>query len=92
MEYRCGNFSLKKYLSNSDQRQELPFALKIDDGKAISRLLESMKLIFTIVYERLKIICLMLRDWFEDRESYYQTVDTHNYSTKILLINKLRNQ
>ncbi len=32
------------------------------------------------------------RDWFEDRNSYYETVNTHNYDIRILLINRLRNQ
>ncbi len=32
------------------------------------------------------------RDWFEDRPSYSETVNTHDYGTKVLLINRLRNQ
>ncbi len=36
--------------------------------------------------------CLAVRDWFEDHDSHYKTADTHDYGTKILLINRLHNQ
>ncbi len=35
---------------------------------------------------------LVVRDWFEDRPSYSETVNTHNYGTKVLLINRLHNR
>ncbi len=35
---------------------------------------------------------LVVRDWFEDRPSYSETVNTHDYGTKVLLINRLHNR
>ncbi len=35
---------------------------------------------------------LVVRDWFENRPSYSETVNTHDYGTKVLLINRLRNR
>ncbi|MFQ5964343.1 MAG: hypothetical protein ACE5KZ_08675 [Candidatus Scalinduaceae bacterium] len=65
---------------------------KTNINKPILWLPGTMRLILIMAYDRLKRICLALRDWFEDRDSYYQAVDTHSFDTKILLINKLRNQ
>jgi hypothetical protein len=35
---------------------------------------------------------MVVRDWFDDRPTYSETVNTHDYGTKILLINRLRNR
>ncbi len=64
---------------------------EMNNGKTILRLLE-IKLIITISLDKLKKIFLAIRDWYEDRPSYYDLVDTHNYDTKIMLINRLHNR
>ncbi|MEE9605503.1 MAG: hypothetical protein V3V70_08025 [Candidatus Scalindua sp.] len=35
---------------------------------------------------------MVVRDCFEDRPSYSETANTHDYGIKILLINRLRNR
>ena len=35
---------------------------------------------------------LVVINWFEDRPSYSETVNTHDYGTKVLLINRLHNR
>lgn len=42
--------------------------------------------------ELVRTRCSAIRDWFEDRLSYYETVNTHDYGTKIMLMNKLHNR
>ncbi len=64
----------------------------INNYKTILWLSELVRTIVVFVYSRLTTTCLAARDWFEDRNSYYGTVNTHNYDTRILLINRLRNQ
>ncbi|MFQ5964006.1 MAG: hypothetical protein ACE5KZ_06960 [Candidatus Scalinduaceae bacterium] len=75
---------------NSNSEYSLS-AQKAKDNKTILGFLEMMKPIFTTVIGKLKNICLKVRDWYEDRPFYNETVDTHNYDTRILLINRLRN-
>jgi hypothetical protein len=64
----------------------------INNYKTILWLSELVRTVFVFVYSRLTTTCLAARDWFEDSNSYYETVNTHNYDTRILLINRLRNQ
>ncbi len=56
------------------------------------RFLEMVRIFFTNIYNKLGMICLAARDWYEDTPSFYETADTHNYDTRILLTNRLRNQ
>ncbi len=56
------------------------------------RFLEMVRIFFTNVINRLSMIYLSARDWHEESPSFYETADTHNYDTRILLTNRLRNQ
>jgi hypothetical protein len=42
--------------------------------------------------ELVRTKCLAIRDWFEDHPSYYETVNTHDYGTKVMLMNRLHNR
>ncbi len=55
------------------------------------RFLEMVRIFFTNIYNRLGMIRLAVRDWYEEGFSFYETADTHSYDTRILLINRLRN-
>ncbi len=50
------------------------------------------RIFFTNVNNRLSMLYLSARNWHEESPSFYARVNTHNYGTKILLINRLRNQ
>lgn len=41
---------------------------------------------------RIIMSCLVVRDWFETRDTYYESVNTNDYGTKIMLMNKLHNR
>ncbi len=56
------------------------------------RFLEMVRIFFTNVNDRLYKFFLSARNWHEESPSFYERVNTHNYGTKILLINRLRNQ
>ncbi|MFQ5965004.1 MAG: hypothetical protein ACE5KZ_12065 [Candidatus Scalinduaceae bacterium] len=45
-----------------------------------------------LLSELVRTKCLAVRDWFEDRNSYYNTVNTHDYGTKVMLMNRLHNR
>jgi hypothetical protein len=51
-----------------------------------------VRIFFTNVINRLSMIYLSASNWHEESPSFYERVNTHNYGTKILLINRLRNQ
>ena len=53
---------------------------------------ELVRTIFVFVYSSLTTTCLAARDWFEDRPSYSETINTHDYGTKVLLTNRLHNR
>ncbi len=58
----------------------------------LMRFLEMVRIFYTNVNNRLYKLFLSVRNWHEEGPSFYQRVNTHNYGTKILLINRLRNQ
>ena len=64
----------------------------ISNYKTILCLSELMRTIFAFAYSKLTTTCVAVRDWFEDRPSYYETVNTHGYGAKILLMNSLHNR
>jgi hypothetical protein len=51
-----------------------------------------VRIFFTNANNRLYKFFLSARNWHEESPSFYERVNTHNYGTKILLINRLRNQ
>ena len=51
-----------------------------------------VRIFYTNVNNRLYKFFLSARNWHEESPSFYQRVNIHNYGTKILLINRLRNQ
>ncbi|MFQ5964535.1 MAG: hypothetical protein ACE5KZ_09650 [Candidatus Scalinduaceae bacterium] len=64
----------------------------LNDSKITLWLAEWVRTFFTVVCNRIKTTFLLIRDWCEDRNSHYSTVNTHHYGTKILLINALHNR
>ena len=49
-----------------------------------------LSLASTTLCNRLKKMCTVLRDWFEDRDSNNYSVDTSSWESKTMLINSLR--
>ena len=66
--------------------------LVVNESKAILWLSELVRTIFAAVYSNIITTCIELRDWFEDRDSYHDMVNTHDYGTKIILMNRLHNR
>ncbi len=64
----------------------------INDCKAILWLSALMRTIFAAVYSGLMTTYLALSDCFEGSDPYYETVNTHNYGAKIMLMNRLHNR
>ncbi len=64
----------------------------INNYKTILWLSELMRTIFAFAYSKLTTTYVAVRDWLEDRPSYYETVNTHGYGANILLMNRLHNR
>lgn len=67
-------------------------AKKITDNKSILYLSDGLRLIFAIMPKVLRKGFIAVRDRFDNIDYTCPTLDTHNYDTKILLINKLHNK
>ncbi len=70
------------------KRRSICYLREID----LLRFFEMVRIFFTNVNNRLNKLFLSARNWHEESPSFYERVNTHNYGTKILLINRLRNQ